>query len=148
MTTISAFMTGDHRACDAQLADLESHVEASRWPQARTAWAAFGAAMRCHFRREEEILFLAFERATGGGGGPTYVMRMEHEQMRAAFGQLDVAVRAEDKKRVLALSESLMVLIQQHNMKEEQILYPMAEQLVEDGDRVVGEMQALRPESS
>lgn len=145
MASISSFMTADHRACDLRLADLENHAAAGRWPQAQAAWDAFGAAMHCHFRREEDVLFLAFEQATGGGGGPTFVMRMEHDQMRTTMEQIDTALRASDKKRVLALSESLMVLIQQHNMKEEQMLYPMAEQMVDDAQRVLGEIEAVRP---
>lgn len=146
MASISSFMTGDHRACDLRLADLENHAAAGRWPEARTAWHAFEAAMHCHFRREEDVLFPAFEQATGGGGGPTFVMRMEHDQMRTTMAQIDAAVRAGDKKRVLALTESLMVLIQQHNMKEEQILYPMSEQMVDDARRVLGEIEAVRPD--
>lgn len=40
------------------------------------------------------MLFPAFEAATGmTGGGPTQVMRMEHQQMRGAPTQMAVAAK-------------------------------------------------------
>ncbi len=47
-----------------------------------------------------------------------------------------------DGPRFLDLSETLMVLIQQHNMKEEQILYPMADNAIPDSASLVERMQA------
>lgn len=53
------------------------------------------------------------------------MMRMEHDQMRGLLDTLDAALRTKDAGRCLDLSDTLMVLVQQHNMKEEQVLYPM-----------------------
>jgi iron-sulfur cluster repair protein YtfE (RIC family) len=36
-----------------------------------------------------------------------------------------------------------MMLIQQHNMKEEQMLYPMTDQALSDATAVLADMQAL-----
>ena len=146
MTTISAFMTDDHRACDERLADVETQVGAGRWPAAQAAWRDFERAIRCHFAREEELLFPAFERATGQAGGPTMVMRMEHDQMRALFAQLETALGGADRDRFLGLSETLMVLMQQHNMKEEQILYPMSERVVAGAERLLDQIVAREPD--
>jgi iron-sulfur cluster repair protein YtfE (RIC family) len=48
-----------------------------------------------------------------------------------------------DARRVLGQSDTLMILIQQHNLKEEQILYPMSEQLVPDGPGVLAAMRRV-----
>ncbi len=128
MTNISSLMTDDHRACDEPLVELENHVGAEAWDAAETAFESFRSMTLRHLRREEEVLFPAFEEATGMVGGPTAVMRSEHEQMRAVIEQLADAVAQRDGARALGLTESYMVLVQQHNMKEEQILYPMADQ--------------------
>jgi len=146
MATLSPFLIRDHRACDDLLATAESHVQAKRWPQAVAAWTEFERAQRCHLAREEELLFPAFEQATGHRGGPTVVMRMEHEQMRALFGSLATAVHDRDERRFLGLSESLMLLIQQHNMKEEQMLYPMCDQVIPDQAALCERLAALRPD--
>ncbi|MCA8976687.1 MAG: hemerythrin domain-containing protein [Planctomycetes bacterium] len=148
MPILSPFFTSDHRSCDELLATVETDAQAKQWPQASTAWSRFEAMMRCHFEREEELLFPAFEQATGNTQGPTAMMRMEHDQMRGLLDQLDAAVRAEDGRRFLDLSESLMLLIQQHNMKEEQILYPMCDEVVADQAALLERIEARVPNAS
>ncbi len=75
----------------------------------------FRGSLLRHFRMEEEVLFPGFETATGSSAGPT--------QMRAAVD----AGSADD---FLGAADTLMVLMQQHNMKEEGILYPMCDQVL------------------
>ena len=68
--------------------------------------------------------------------GPTQVMRGEHQQMRALIDDINKALKAEDKDQFLGLSETLMILMQQHNMKEEMMLYPMCQQQIQQTDEV------------
>jgi iron-sulfur cluster repair protein YtfE (RIC family) len=75
------------------------------------------------------------------------MMRLEHEQMRALFPGLDAAIGQQDPERFLGLSDSLMVLIQQHNMKEEQILYPMCDQRIAAAGPLLARIQALQPDA-
>lgn len=146
MTPIASFLTEDHRACDALLAEAETAAQAGRWPETVAMLDRFAAAVRCHLDREEAILFPAFEQATGSRQGPTAVMRMEHEQVRAMLLQLDAAASSRDRGRFLGLAESLMVLVQQHNMKEEQILYPMCDQVLVDAKALTDRMAARKPD--
>ena len=72
------------------------------------------------------------------------MMRQEHTQMRALMSQMLEAIDADNKDKFFGLSETLMILLQQHNMKEEQMLYPMAQQhLSGESDRVVDMMNSL-----
>jgi iron-sulfur cluster repair protein YtfE (RIC family) len=43
-----------------------------------------------------------------------------------------LAVQAKDAERYLGLSETLQVLLQQHNIKEEGVLYPMIDRALRD----------------
>lgn len=145
MNTILAFLAKDHRACDSSFADAESAVASVRWADADTAFRAFAAAMAHHFAMEEEVLFPAFEAKTGMRSGPTQVMRMEHAQMRRLIHDMGAALDARDVTRYLGLSETLNMLMQQHNVKEESMLYPMADRtLGEAAAGVVEDMQAVR----
>jgi hemerythrin-like domain-containing protein len=120
--------TLDHRSCDGRWADVEATVEARKAEDIAAAWQRFDASMRRHLQMEEEVLFPAFEEATGmSGGGPTFIMRSEHEQMRGLLGQMGAAAGAGDFQELVDLGDTLLMLIQQHNSKEEQMLYPMAE---------------------
>ena len=74
--------------------------------------------------------------------GPTQVMRMEHQQMRSLVQDLDNALAAQEKDEYLGLSETLMVMMQQHNMKEEMMLYPMMAQNLADGEEIITQFQA------
>jgi len=93
---------------------------------------SFHDRLEQHLAAEENILFPQFEQATGQTAGPTQMMRLEHNQMRQLLTDMDQAVTDQDDATWLGLSETLMMLIQQHNMKEQQILYPMTDQVFGD----------------
>jgi hemerythrin-like domain-containing protein len=128
MDDIRTTLTDDHRRCDELFARTEKTVAQRNWAQADRDFSGFIAAMENHLRFEEESLFPALEQATGSSDGPTQVMRLEHGQMRALFKDMGEGIGTQDKNRYLGLSETLLILMQQHNMKEEHILYRMADQ--------------------
>jgi hemerythrin-like domain-containing protein len=125
---VTEFFTHDHRACDALWAAVESAADGGDAAGTLTQWQAFEEATRRHLAMEEEVLFPAFERATGMTAGPTQVMRMEHERMRGLLDQMSAAARAGAFDDVLDHGDTLLMLTQQHNQKEEMMLYPLAAQ--------------------
>ncbi len=141
MTSIVDFMTQDHRHCDDSYAAAEEKVAAGQWDEATQSWKIFRDGLEAHLNKEENYLFPAFEAKTGNTQGPTAVMRMEHEQMRSLVSEMDDAIVAKDADSFLGLGETLMILTQQHNMKEEQILYPMSDQVLGDPDKLIEQMQ-------
>lgn len=142
MPSIQQQMTKHHRECDEILADAEAPLAAKDWQGYSAKWQAFVDELFQHLAMEEEVLFPAFEQATGITQGPTMVMRSEHEQMRAYVGQMNQAIEVKDQERAMGLVESLMLLIQQHNMKEEQMLYPMCDMRIDDSEDVLIKMNA------
>ena len=84
--------------------------------------------MERHFQMEETVLFPTFEEISGMRQGSTQVMRMEHQQMRNLLARMSEAVSNGDPEEILEVGETMMILMQQHNMKEEGSLYPMADQ--------------------
>ncbi len=142
MTGISEFMTQYHRECDEMLANAEELVSKSDWAKANELTMTFNEAMERHFGMEEEVLFPAFEQRSGMVDGPTQVMREEHEQMRRLLTQLQWALEQQQQEDYLDTTETLLIMIQQHNMKEEGMLYPMSdEQLGADAENIVEQMQ-------
>ena len=127
MSSIESTLAADHRACDEHFAQAEAAAAAGDLPAARAHLARFLAAMERHLRAEEALLFPAFEERTGMPGGPTSVMRHEHAQMRELFGELQATLEAGDAPAFLGATETLLFLMQQHNMKEENMLYPMSD---------------------
>lgn len=140
MTSIPEYMTAKHKECDDVFTQAESAVAAEDWSLALVKWQAFAKELHEHLSQEEELLFPQFEQATGMTAGPTQVMRMEHQQMRSLVQDLDNALAAKAKDEYLGLSETLMVMMQQHNMKEEMMLYPMMQQHLANAEQLVAQI--------
>lgn len=133
MSTASDFLTNDHRECDALWAKVEAAADGGDLAATRAAFTAFERSMQRHFDFEEKTLFPAIEQATGMSGfGPTAVMRNEHEQMRRILATMVTALEGGDTGSLLDHGDTLLMVIQQHNVKEERILYPIADARVAD----------------
>lgn len=142
--SIKSFLTADHRSCDENFAEMENAVASDNWAKAEEMFEKFASDLQHHFDMEEKVMFPIFEERTGMSGGPTQVMKMEHAQMLQVVSQMRNDVKVKDKKHFFGLSETVMMLIQQHNMKEEQMLYAMADShLGADAALVVEQMKEL-----
>jgi len=144
VVSISDHMTSEHKRCDDLYLAAEKAVTENDWIAARLAYQDFRLSIDQHFLMEEKILFPDFERAQGSEMGPTQVMRYEHEQMRSLMDSTQMALDAENTDEFLGEAETLLMFMQQHNAKEEMMLYPMADQvLAPENEQVVARMQAL-----
>jgi len=127
---ISDYMKIDHRDCDALFAEAEKSVIDGDFAQAHSQFLVFSEGTLQHFNKEEQALFPTFEQVTGNSDGPTSMMRFEHEQMRGLLDKMTDAVKQQDKDAFLSVAESMMIMMQQHNMKEEQMLYTMCDRMI------------------
>jgi regulator of cell morphogenesis and NO signaling len=152
-----ALLLEEHAAIMAEVAplrravaDLKRRGEAAL-PGARAALAAVGEMMGtrllAHARREDEALFPALEQVFGGSG-PTAVMRLEHqaETFRRTLRELEevehpaIVAGGEALRTMVAAGASagalratgaeIIRLLDLHFAKEEDILFPMARQLL------------------
>jgi iron-sulfur cluster repair protein YtfE (RIC family) len=130
MQTIANFMSSNHHTCDEEFAIAEQEALANNWGNAKSAFNNFRASMSHHFHMEEDKLFPMLISA-GGPVGPVQVMHMEHAQMNTLIEQMAEALVQQDSKGYGGLSETLLIVMQQHNLKEEQMLYPIADHFLE-----------------
>ncbi len=78
-----------------------------------------------------EILFPMLGQVTGmGSSGPVGVMLAEHEQMKRLLNLVEEHGQKGNGEQVIDFGDTLLMLTQQHNVKEEQILYPMSEKVL------------------
>jgi iron-sulfur cluster repair protein YtfE (RIC family) len=144
MSSPAQILPDHHRHCDELFAAAEEAALRGDWDAAGPAFERFNAQMIAHFDAEETLLFPAFETATGSSAGPTRVMRYEHDQMRGLLAQMAAACEARDSRGYGGDAETLLMLMQQHNMKEEHILYPMCDQsLGAELERVAAKIEAM-----
>lgn len=142
MDTIAEFLAAEHRSCDEVFAAAEETAQTGDLAGCQACIRQFQGAMEHHFQREEEILFPAFEQASGNTMGPTRVMRLEHRQIREILAEMSAALAGGDLEDFLGQAETLLILMQQHNIKEEQILYPMCDRFL--GGVAESVIQAMR----
>jgi hemerythrin-like domain-containing protein len=126
---ISHYLTTEHRHCDTLFSTAEASAASGNWEATEKEFLEFADETLLHFKKEEEEFFPTFEAKTGSSDGPTNVMRFEHDQVRGLIGKVAKAIEKQDRDTYLSLSESMMILLQQHNMKEEQMLYAMADRV-------------------
>lgn len=127
-SSIVGYMTFDHKRCDELYADAEAAWNDGDEEKAAQLLRAFDLGMNRHLDEEENVLFPIFTEATGMTGGPVQVMTMEHGQMRGVLEQMLEALNEGDLETAFANGDTMVILMQQHNVKEEGILYPMIEQ--------------------
>jgi len=139
----------EHRAIERMLAILET--AAARLEQGeRVRPDVFrqgvdfvrNFADRCHHGKEEQNLFPRMEaRGVPREGGPIGVMLFEHELGRAFAGAIAGAIDAYEADgqaaaRVIAENARGYVdLLRQHIMKEDNVLFPMADRVLSAADQ-------------
>ena len=119
---LSSFLAAQHRALDQLMEDADN---ACGTPQGAAAFARFREAMEHHLEIEERVLFPEFARRTGPGG-PLVVMRQEHDAIRGLLS----ANQSGGDAACRALFDTMTVLVSQHHLKEENVLYPMSDTLL------------------
>lgn len=129
MNTLTEFMSTDHKACDVAFALAEEAALVKDWNSADHAFNTFRREIARHFSIEETVLFPALQ-DVGGPAGPVNVMLMEHAQMNDLLEQMAAALKVKDGRDYAGIAETLLIVMQQHNLKEEQILYPIADKLL------------------
>jgi iron-sulfur cluster repair protein YtfE (RIC family) len=131
MRTDIPHLVSEHRECDELLHRAENALNDEQLTEALVLLNRFSDMLNRHLQEEEQDWFPAFEKQTGMTTGPTAVMRTEHADIRDMAAQATGAANAGQAEEALAAIDTLNVLLQQHNVKEENILYPML-------DRVLG----------
>jgi hemerythrin-like domain-containing protein len=132
MPLISDYMNKDHKHCDDAFVRAEERAAAGDWVGLERDCGTFLREIERHIGIEEKLLFPAFDEETGMTSGPTETMRTEHEEMRGMFARMRAAIQAKDSAQYLETAQTLHLLLQQHNAKEETMMYPMLDESLGD----------------
>ncbi|MBI4395933.1 MAG: hemerythrin domain-containing protein [Elusimicrobia bacterium] len=127
---ISSYFEADHDRLDLLFQQFQTDKRRD-YGKAKNNFRAFIRGLKRHIVWEEDVLFPAFESLSGmpADAGPTEVMRQEHRMIGEVLEVLHDKVRRADPGSD-AEEASLLQILGNHNMKEENILYPSIDQLV------------------
>lgn len=122
---ITDALLGEHGVFYAQFSHLEQVVpELGDLALVQAQAALLTAALETHAHLEDELLFAALEPQLGQGG-PLAVMRMEHRQIEEGLARLLGLGELAPARQLLL---QVVQVARDHFAKEEQVLYPMAQQ--------------------
>lgn len=147
MESLTNSLLRDHEVILRAVARLESRV--SEWRRSRRIergslekFIEFAKLFtdRCHHGKEERCLFPCMEKSgVPREGGPIGVMLYEHQLGRQLISRLEKAAETyfnegRGLEEVLTVCEDYMGLIRQHIAKENDILFPMGENVATEED--------------
>ncbi|HEY6931168.1 MAG TPA: hemerythrin domain-containing protein, partial [Thermoanaerobaculia bacterium] len=141
---INEALSWDHDRLDALEAASFRMRESGDFVSASEMYAAFAVGLRRHIGFEEQILFPAFENVSGmnPAAGPTAVMRAEHREIESLLAAIEEGI-TDPGFPVETFREQFHAVLGEHNLKEEEILYPMSDRFlgVEEADWLVEQVQ-------
>ncbi len=143
---VNEALSWDHDRLD----DLEGRAfkarESGDLAGAKALYAVFAFGLRRHIRFEEELLFPEFEARTGLSPtmGPSAVMRDEHREILECLGRIEEAM-GDGSASLESLRHGLHLVLGNHNLKEENIVYPGTDAAMtpQERDGLVARIQAL-----
>lgn len=141
---ITSYFENDHDRLDDLFKQFQAAKQAD-FPKALDCFCGFKAGLLRHIAWEEEVLFRQFEAKTGmRGAGPTEVMRIEHGEIKRLLETLHEKTRQQGADSELD-EAALLSILDAHNQKEERILYPMIDKLLNEPERrgVFAEMERI-----
>jgi len=146
LRAVTEALAWDHDRLDALEAAAFRKRSEGDLDAARALYAEFALGLRRHIGFEEQLLFPAFERGAGlpPTAGPTAVMRAEHREIEGLLDRIEAGM-GEAGSPAEALRRELHAVLGDHNLKEEQVLYPSTDDLLgtEEADRLVSQIQRL-----
>ena len=146
MTTILEFMSEDHDRLDNKI-KMYSTEKLVNVERAEGIFILFKSELERHIIWEEDILFPVFERKTGiKDGGPTSVMRIEHIQIKNHLQEIKRKLHAKKIQDPCKEEVALFKVLQSHNQKEENILYPGIDNLTseQEKDQMIKRISAIK----
>ncbi len=138
-------LSWDHDRLDALEEAAFQARETGDLPAGFDLYAEFAVGLRRHIGFEEDLLFPAFEAASGmpPSAGPTAVMRAEHREILELLEQIAAGI-GDAAAPVEALRRRFHAVLGDHNLKEEHVVYPGTDRLIgaEESDRLVRRIQS------
>ena len=141
-TDITQVMVKEHQLILRMIALLERNVALMEQGRFRN-WQFFIDAVdfirnyadRFHHAKEEDILFIEMAAVIDQGDGclhcnPIPQMLHEHDLGRNFLQEMKMGLSKGDQKKIISAARGYAYLLQDHIFKEDNILYPMADQIL------------------
>lgn len=136
-TSILAVFTEDHERLLALLDELLDVAPDESPSVVFEQLDRFCRSSRLHMAVEDQAVFPRFEEKTGlRTEGPTALLRREHQQIEARLTSIETAFKhVETVGETLDQVRALRALFEDHRRREEEILFPACDRLLDSDQR-------------
>jgi len=128
------YLRADHSRLHQIMARCRDQASRGEMTTAAGTFDQFREGLARHIAIEEEIVFPAFESATGFDRerGPTAAMLAEHRVVLDFMNRLDSVFTQDEPSaaKFESLAGLLVEFLEDHNRKEEQVIYPGTDRAV------------------
>jgi len=129
--TVSECLNNEHQRLDTIVSVIRNALENGDMEVAGGYLNEFTCGLARHIDIEEQLLIPVFERATGiGEGGLTGVMRRDHLAIRGFVRSITRAITSGNAGAAITFLDDLLDALEEHNRKEENILYPATDDVL------------------
>jgi hemerythrin-like domain-containing protein len=132
LRSVTDCFESDHQRLNGILRQVVNSLRAGAVPVARETCERFRCGIHKHIDAEETVLFPVIEQAYGLALGAKTVMGAEHNAIRELIDSLGSMLESASTEVCVSAALELSELLVRHDMKEEQILYPMVDQWIGD----------------
>ncbi len=149
--TINDLLHSDHVRLHKLLEDHCTELDGDNVMLASIRFEEFQTGLLRHIKMEEEVLFPVYEKKTENTMGPTHVMRMEHQEIQGLLKKMtdllnEAKIEGLSKREgIKELGNQIHEYIKLHSQKEENILYPSSDQVIQGKEReeIILKMEAI-----
>ncbi|MFD1622659.1 hemerythrin domain-containing protein [Thalassotalea marina] len=144
MSLINNYFSVDHQKLDCLFEAFISHRTKGD-DNGYNYFQLFHKGLIQHIEWEEKILFPFIENLVPMSQGPTSVMCEEHGQIKVLLEIIDHKLASQFNGEILEITQ-LTTILAAHNLKEENVLYPMIDNNINQAQRaeIFSEMELLQ----
>ncbi|MEK8089708.1 hemerythrin domain-containing protein [Thermithiobacillus plumbiphilus] len=130
METLSQIFTEHHHLLDRLFDAARASIKGGDWMLAEPEFQHFRREIEKHMAVEESYLFPAM---TAGADAQDIalveILRKGHQDLRSFFEEILEAILSHDAEEALALMDTVSIILEQHDKREEDELYPAVDRL-------------------
>lgn len=132
--TLAAYYGKDHDRLGEIFRTFQA-LKRTDFNRAKMAFSEFRTDLQKHFACEEEIIFPLIEAKTSlHSGGPTTVLRMEHQEILEILERIYQKVDRADLNSDVD-EQKLLTILEKHNTQEKNFLYSLMDWGMSDEER-------------
>ncbi|MEC4723644.1 hemerythrin domain-containing protein [Noviherbaspirillum sp. CPCC 100848] len=132
MGTLFDKLLSDHGRCERHLEALSKSVADKDWNLAAQYCAHFSESFIGHIEEEESSFFSCLRQSVKGCDWFLDDLRMDHVRLKALLTRMLQAVHDKNAEGFYLHAESLLILMRDHSVKEEDILYPAVQRRLQN----------------